>query len=977
MTQKIHVAFEAAMLAGVAGFVWTAAAWAQTPPATDANASQTTSTNETAQDQLSTITVTGTRIIRNGYSSPTPVTVETLEDMQATTPSNIPDALNKLPIFAGNVQTANASNALGGGAAGTANTYGGNYLNLRDMGPIRTLVLVDGRRVPPTTLSGQVDADTLPDQLIQRVDVVTGGASAVYGSDAVVGVVNYVLDKNYKGLEFFAQGGESTYSDDRSYRFGVKAGTDLFGGRGHIIASYGQNVSDGVNRTARSWSADRPVFVGSGSAANPYTLVTNATLSGLTFGGVPLTGPFVGQQFANNGALVPFNPGTRTATPGTNIGGDGGYFPNLTEVFPVATYKGFTRFQYDLTDDLQAYVQFNGADAKTNNINYTAFGVPSYPIYSNNAFLTPAEQAQLNNTGVGSFSFGRFSADLLNDSRINQDTLNLDVTAGLSGAAFGDFKWDAYYTHGQSTLTSTIHNNVYVPYFFAALDAVQGPSGQPVCQVSLTQYANLYPGCAPLDLFGVGNESPAAKSFIYRDTQWKGVNKMDDVATSLSGDAFNDWAGPVSTAFNFEYRKQSLVETTDASPFALSPVVNYNIVNSPAGPVYLPASFVGLRPTGTAASPWVYSTQAPQSGSESVREVSAETVVPLLKDVPLAKSLDISGAVRYTDYSSSGVATTWKGGFTYKPVDELLIRFTKSRDIRAPTLYDLYAGASTVLSTVFDPVSKQTGAVPVLTTGNPNLKPEVSYTTTVGFVYSPSPHFNMSVDYYNINMTNAISTINGSDPIIIAQCQASGGTSPLCGYTVRPTPTSYPTLILNLPANLAKDWTRGFDLDTSYNFMAQELIKGAPGRFDLRLLYSYQPVLNSINEPGATVQKAAGVAGVSADRVAANINYRAGPVSLFWQTRWESSQALSGSSLVYYAGGPLPSIFYHDASLTYDMSMGGYEMRWYFVVDNLLNQAPRIAPSPRFVGAPGAAQPAVPGDDEIGRFFTLGVRMSF
>ena len=401
-----------------------------------------------APDTAQTVVITGSRIVRNGYSAPTPVTVATTAELQATTPSNIPDGLNKLPVFAGSSTSAGGTNAVGGSGGGVPNLQGGNYMDLRDMGAIRTLILLDGRRVAPTALNGQVDTNTLPEMLVQRVDIVTGGASAVYGSDAVVGVVNFVLDKNYTGLKAYGQVGDSTYGDDRSYRFGVAGGSSFLDGRAHVIASYEQYTSDGINsHSDRPWSADTPDYTGNGTAANPFKLVTNASLNNATQGGLITSGTLANKyQFTNSG-LVAFNPGTTTGTSTISTNGQGASYTGLPLVAPTQTYQGFMRGQYDVTNDIQAYLQLSDTESKVwGATNQNAAATPA-TISGSNPYLTPAEQAQL---GTSSFTFSRLNRDLAAYSDLDQLTDDLSVTAGLSGKAFGDFKWDAYYSHGSS-----------------------------------------------------------------------------------------------------------------------------------------------------------------------------------------------------------------------------------------------------------------------------------------------------------------------------------------------------------------------------------------------------------------------------------------------------------------------------------------------------------------------------------------------
>ena len=950
--------------------------------ATSAFAQQTTTTAPAATPE---IVVTGSRIIRNGYSAPTPVTVATTEDLAATTPSSIPDGLNKLPEFAGSALTSGSTNIVGGTGGGSAILNGGNYLNLRNMGEIRTLVLLDGRRVPGTAINDQVDTNTLPQMLIQRVDIVTGGASAVYGSDAVVGVVNFILDKNFNGLKVFGQEGISTYGDDRSYRFGVAAGTELFG-RIHVEGSFEQYQSNGVdNKQDRPWSSPLSVYVGSGTVANPYTLIQNPRLTTSTNGGLITKGPasLVGQQFLANGQLGAFNPGLTTPTSTIQIGGDGGYQQNVALTTPLETDQGFLRADFDLTPNVKAYLQFSDAESHVDSVNGGGGTVINATIFSGNPYLPAAAQAALAGAN-SSFNFSKVANDLNIGSSTHQLTGNLSLTAGVTGKTFGDFVWDAYYTHGQGIVDYKTNNGIYYPNLYAALDAVNGPNG-PVCRVSTTAYASLYPGCAPLNLFGAGNESAQALAFIRRNTEWDAVSLLDDFAASVSGDAFNDWAGPVSVAANVEYRAQSLQESSPNDPLIQVPQINYNT----SGSTPVPVSYVGLTPEAAGvpipASAYSASVQSKQYGSESVWEVSGETVVPLLKDMIFAKSADVSAAVRYTDYSTSGPAVTWKVGLNYQPVEDLRIRVTESRDIRAPTLFDLYAakgisqiGLSDPLTGVSQPVNQYTG-------GNPNLVPEVSYTTTAGFVYSPSwlPRFRMSLDYYNMNMTNVITSTNGSNSAIIGQCDASGGTSPVCAAIVRPFPISnttaanFPTYITNYSINAATAYTHGIDIEASYNFMLADVIKNAPGRFDLRLLEAYQPVLILQNYPGAPLTSLIGVAGASASRLTTTADYQIGPFSLEWEMRYLSSQNRGGSITTVYAQPPLPGIFYHDLNATYRFKADGHDMQLYVVVDNLLNQPARVSPLTNFTGNPGGNSANILGDDPIGRYFTLGFRAQY
>jgi outer membrane receptor protein involved in Fe transport len=429
---------------------------------------------------------------------------------------------------------------------------------------------------------------------------------------------------------------------------------------------------------------------------------------------------------------------------------------------------------------------------------------------------------------------------------------------------------------------------------------------------------------------------------------------------------FHNWAGPVSAAFNYEYRSQSLVETSDSSPLVTP-------------------SFTGIRMGAAPTSVWAYATQAPQAGSNRVWEVSGETVFPLLQDAPFARRLEVNGAVRYTDYSSSGSATTWKVGLNYEPVEGVRFRFTESRDIRAPTLFDLYSGTTISILNVNDPHTGGNGVINVVGGGNPNLQPEVARTSTAGVVYQPTwlPHFQVSVDYYNILISNAIATINGAQTAVLQECEVSGGTSPLCATIVRPLPFSdhssanFPTMVYNLNQNIAQTYTHGIDTEASYNFDLANLVSTLPGRVDLRLLYAYQPTLKSRTFPTAQLTNAAGVAGLSAHRVTGDIGYTYGPFSTDWQVRWSSKQARSGNPLQVYADPDLPSRTYVDVNVAYRFKVTGHDAQAYFIVTNLFDEAPRLSPSTTFTGIPGFGTPTAVGDDILGRYYSVGLRVRY
>ena len=287
------------------------------------------------------VTVTGSRVISDAANSPTPLTVVSTDDLKASSPGNLPDGLNKLPVFQG-------SQIVGRPGDGSHN-FSSSTLNLRNFGAQRTLVLMDGHRLTPSNDDGTVDVDTIPQLLISRVDIATGGASAVYGSDAVTGVVNFVLNKKFNGFKADVNTGISTYADAMSYNLGAAYGTDLFGGRGHFETAVEWRHRDPVNQSSRPYGPTTLLAAdgeaGTGTAANPFNRIANARRPNSTFGGlvqpgtacVPACPLAANMQFTPGGTLAPFFPGITGATDangkptaGTgnfNSGGDGAYNP--------------------------------------------------------------------------------------------------------------------------------------------------------------------------------------------------------------------------------------------------------------------------------------------------------------------------------------------------------------------------------------------------------------------------------------------------------------------------------------------------------------------------------------------------------------------------------------------------------------------------------------------------------------------------
>jgi iron complex outermembrane receptor protein len=914
------------------------------------------------------IVVTGSRVISDAANSPTPLVVVSTEQLLATTPTNIPEALNKLPVFLGSQSGRSTSNA-GSNAAG-------NVLNLRNFGIQRTLVLLDGHRIAPSNANGTVDTDVLPLALMSRVDVVTGGASAVYGSDAITGVVNFVLDKKFSGIKYDFNGGISNFGDGKSYQASVAAGTDLFGGRGHLEGSFRFFNQERIPITARPFGEDGQAWEqsGAGTAANPYVNTPFSRLSNQAPNGlITCSGCAAnGQQFVSPGVIGPFNPGIATGTGNLSSGGDGGYDRFGTYQAALRTEDAFARFSYDLTDTINFYVQ--GTAAKSHNyatwypVNLSPGAGANRPntFFTTNAFLTPTEQAQLANpTGkfvVASFINNIDGTDAGDQHRVYAtvaDQRYLSGTTGLSGQFGGKFSWDLYYTHGESRLVESNPNNTNNQKLYAAEDAVLDSGGHPVCYVSTTVNAGLYPGCVPINPFGGGTVTASQYDYFSEPTQFVLKNTMDDVGGSVSGEIFKLPAGAVKVALSGEYRANKYSVDSNASPTAT-------------------VDCTGLRLCSPSAPLYVQNVIADISAKNNVYEIAGEANIPILKDVPLIQSLDANVAGRYTHYSTSGSVETWKVGVDYHVNDFIRFRGTASVDIRAPTLNDLFSPLQSATTGFTDLLTNQTASIPLLSQGNPNLKPEKAHTYTGGVVLRPLPGLTFSADYFKISVADGITNINYSTQAIQQLCMASGGSSPYCSLAIRPFPitntsaANFPTAIISQNLNSSAVKTHGIDVEASYRFELSSLAGALPGSLSLRGFGTYQPTIKTVNFPGAPQN----LAPSPTYRGSLFIGYNVGTWGINLQDTYLSSFKKATLTGQVFVIPKVPSFNTLDLTIDKKVELKANEFDVYLSVQNVGNRLYPLYPTNS--QNPGLFYPTPSNfGNSMGRYFTVGIRGKF
>jgi iron complex outermembrane recepter protein len=887
-------------------------------------------------DALQEVVVTGSRAVTNGSQAPTPVTVLGTEQLEAAAPSNIADAINDLPQLASSTTTRTGTYNVGNGAAGA------NFLNLRGFGANRTLVLLDGERVVPSTVAGIVDVNVIPSPLVARVDIVTGGASAAYGSDAVTGVVNFVLNTNFEGIKGEVQGGETQYSDDRQFRIDLTAGHGFGDGRGHAIGSVSYAKNDGAFDPA-----SRPWFNGSKVMPNPayspgngqpqQIIAPNVSFSVADQGGLVTGGPLKGTTFGVNGQPTTYNYG--------RVGGiymTGGADDDIARLIPLDAALEqeslFGRLSFDVSNAFKPYGEVTAAYANASSQTITPIKLGNLAININNAYLPQSVATQMAAAGVTSLPFGTTNENLGPIIPINRRLLSRGVV-GANGDFAGDWKYDVYYQYGHTRTENIVDNLLITSRFNNAIDA-RNVNGQVVC-------ANGDPKCVPLDILGIGVATPQALNYVNGRGDLTTNTTEQVVSGAVRGQPFKLWAGSLSVAAGIEHRRESADGEADALSLAS-------------------AFFAGnFKPT---------------IGAYSVTEGFAEVLLPLLQDLPFTKSLDVDAAVRETDYSTSGTVTTWKLGSSWQPIEDIRFRATRSRDIRAPNISDLFAGG--VLSSnqsVTDPTRNDalTTGINLITAGNPALTPEISDALVIGAVITPTAltGFSSSVDYYYIKIHDAITALTAQQ--IVDEC--AGGNAALCSAIIRSPASGLITQINASEFNLAEEVGRGVDAEMDYRRPLAELGLGLPGTVALRLLGSY--VMNHYTVNGAvkltSVGVNSGVVGLPRYRLLADLGYSVGPATGTLTVRSVSSGVYDSTLAqgINISDNHIAGATFLDLYLGCNLPFSRLPGQVYLKVENLLNRDPPLVAG--YGSQPYVQYGANPSlYDVLGRTFRIGWRFS-
>ena len=967
------------------------AAYAQQAPEGQSGAQAGTPT-------LDEVTVTGSRIRRTtDFDTANPTTVVDSDYLKNLGIVNVGAAIAQLP--------ANVSNN-SPTTTGNANFFAGSTIaNLRGLNPFfgsRTLNLVNNRRFVPTNQGDGVDLNFIPSILIDRIDVVTGGASAAYGSGAISGVNNIFLNRKLEGGKADIDFGESSQSDARDRHVGLAYGTGFADGRAHFVIGYEYQKTDAVGcLNARDWCREGNAFVNSASPS--FTLASNVHANQISSAGVFQTFAPVAATVQSNDAgtgTVPFNMGQGLTGSPFNlvVGGDGRSVYQYTNLrAPVKRNVATGTFTLALTDTVNMSVDLSYGKVETTNIT-GALDANFTQIWADNAFIQGHPELVAAQAG-GQLFPGGFA--FFNKDWTSQVDSHSDFTTKVQRAAIGfdgkfgssSWGWDGYFQYGKTDRRQLVADNRHLNAYNLAIDSIMGPDGvTPICRISSAAQATaagvvydprIADGCVPLNPFGTGALSPAAFNYAFGYLQEDLDYKQNVLALNASGDLFDGFgAGPIQGAIGAEYRTEK-----------------GNNIAAQGIPDYVRTDF--LIQYGESFA-----------GKVDVTEAYVETNVPLLKDAPGAKRLEFDLALRESQYKNQGGLgttgesrthniTTWKISSIWDPVEWLRFRGSQSRDSRAANFRELYYGQIIQSGGIFGfcgPAGTQ-GVDPCRWSleGNVNLEPEKADTTTLGIVFTPKDvlsGFQFAADYFRINIDNAITQANVRR--VLDGCQISG-IQEFCDLLQPATPGDYSNIV-NLRAlafNGSGYMYKGIDFTSSYDIPLQD-----SSSLNFRLLATRMLKQTFQATPGQAFVDVVGQTGTSnsflsdnqpSARWLANLSgtYNRGPFSSTLQMRYVSSGKHNYLGTTDTSVPPPPTfvtlntnhvpsyqVFSLSGSYNFENLGAVKTLQVFGVIDNLFDRDPPIATGTGFGGQANGGTNAV-FFDTMGRSFRVGVRTTF
>jgi outer membrane receptor protein involved in Fe transport len=931
-----------------------------------------------AQTEEGEIVVTGSRLRRPDLSAPSPTTVLGAEAIENAGDTTMEAVLNELPQLV-------ASNG-----TSTVNSPGGSGVleaNLRGLGATRTLVLVDGRRFIPTNEDGSVDLASIPAALISRVDVITGGASAVYGSDAIAGAVNFILRDDVDGVEFAAQWGQADAGDATTEKFDLTIGADFAEGKGNVIVHGNYTNRDPVMFANRDFSAIalqelNGELVPFGSSNIPGMRIALSTGALASLVNVDLTaspcGTLSGIRFGEGGEVLPFCQPEDAYN----------FAPDNYLLRPLEREQLVGLATYEIAPDVEAYMQtfyINSRNAFQQAPDSFAAVTPGrsptglyIPNYATNPILPePVRQLLIDNPHIWDTD-GNGEALIVSTGRRAPETgvrhndferSSLAATGGLRGDLhFGErvFSWDVFGQYMRSRLDQSTEGVISQTRLSLGLDAVLNAQGQVVCRTQVL-------GCVPVNPFGIDSITPEAAAFIATTRTLKTQFERSVVGATITGELFDLPGGAVSVAGGVEYRQDEYAAAPGATDLA--------------------------REYGAASV-------RPLSGGYDVSEVFGEVRIPILQDAPFADSLAIELAGRRSDYSNFGEADTYKIAGEWAPVEWLRFRTAYNKALRAPTVGELFSPVQTGFTAGDDPcdvdqapsaaeqqlcVEQGVPAADIDTFqqinvgfsiesgGNPNLQPEESETITYGFVFRAPfvEALNVTVDYYEITVDQAITAIAAQQ--VLNTCFASLDNGSAACQAITRSVDGQIDFVSASNNNIAALEAKGVDAQIDYTMdLPDALALGGEGAtLRLALLGSWKLDHTSQIVGSALVDclgrfgggcSGQGVPMIPDYKGVYSATYVGGPLTLTGQVRYLPQMELRPG--VNSSIQELDAIYYFDLAGTFRL---GESVELFGGVDNLTDEQPPLMGF-SFAGDPNTDPSFY---DVIGRRFFIGARARF
>lgn len=945
------------------GTIFSASAFAQT--GTQPTASATADQNA---EQMSEVVVTGSRIARPDFEAPNPIVSLDATNLQQSGNTNITNFLARVPALTGSRDSTQTSG--GQGTYGSFGQTGLNQLNLRNLGTARTLVLVDGRRhVAGEANTAAVDINSIPTDLIERVDVLTGAVSAIYGADGVTGVVNFILKKDFEGITARAQYGTSNYGDADNRFISLTAGKNFGDGLGNVTLAFEHNDDQSVGNDDRPFlrfSQRKYIIPNDAYDGTDQSVPQNILVGGIRY----VSESPIGAVWLGGDADPSFDGLGRAYDPGTpaayyQVGGVGtevaGFYQG--DLFPKTDRNAVNLLaHYDFSEAFKVSVEQKFVHNRTSSLGQFT-GTYYYPISLDNPFLPTEIRDAAIDRGETDIHVSRDNIDY---GRPGEEDLRKTYRGVIdfSGRISDHLTWDAYYEYGQAKNDITKIGDRLSKQYSDALDAVL-VGGQIVCNPANNPVA----GCIPVSLFGAGPITPEQLAYFRTNDLSRSEIEQQVASASVSGDFGQFLAlpgGSVQFAAGGEYRRES----SRFDP-------NQNLVDA--------AYFQYDEP----------SVVNPSRGKFDVTEAFAEFELPILKDARFANVLSVGAAARYSDYSTTGSATTWQFNGTWSPVSDIAFRGSYGKAVRAPNIGELFqptfgasafftdpctpnqinngtqyrqANCTTSLAAVGATISPdlQTGNfISGTQSGNVNLRPEIAHSWTAGVLLRPEflSGLNVSFDWYDINLKDAINQIDASSLATLCVDQPTLEND-FCGSFTREQGTGIINSFVVGPLNVAKFHTAGLDMNAAYLIRTEKM-----GSFDVRLVMGYLHTLDLVGIPGAEAENQ--VDQPFRPQWTANFSptWSLGNVTINYNLRWNDavrafSRATTEASpniveRKYLRYAPL---WQHDVQAKFNIQER-YEV--YVGVNNLTDRKPD--PASYFTNVPISP---------LGRFFYAGARLN-